>query len=72
MFCLTHMDNRTRIEICFLYPYHSAVLCLRWIEVYVSLGSYFVKEIDFFFSGSKENLHEKHWDHYSGETGICK
>lgn len=33
MFCLTHMDIRTRIQICFLYPYHTAVWCLQWIEL---------------------------------------
>lgn len=66
------MDNRIRIEICFLYLYYSVVLCFRWIEVYVFLGSYFVKEIDFFFFGFKENFYEKYWDYYFGEIGICK
>lgn len=48
MFCLPHTDNRTWIQICFLYPFHTVALCLQGLS-YDSLGQYFVKEIEFFF-----------------------
>lgn len=58
----------------FSVPHHRALLCLQWIEIQDFLeGSILSKRERFFgfFSGSNENIHEKHWNH-SGETGICK
>lgn len=49
------MDSRLKIQIDFLYSYHSAVLCLLWTEVNDSLGQYFVNDIFFL---TNENVYK--------------
>lgn len=55
IFCLTHIGNRTRIQICFLCPCHSVILCLQQVEVYDSLGQYFVRD-NFFLALRKTSM----------------
>lgn len=56
MFCLTHMDSRIRVQSYFLSPYHSALLCLQRVEVYDSLGQYFVRDRIFFLALMKTSM----------------